>query len=39
MQAYLPYGEAGLLVQEIRPELATGLLAMRYAPSRYSEFV
>jgi predicted amidohydrolase len=35
LQAHLPYGEEGLLVQEIKPELATGLLAMRYAPERY----
>lgn len=36
-QAYLPYGEEGLLVQAIRPEEATGLLAARYAPERYQE--
>ena len=35
LQAHLPYGEEGLLVQEIKPALATGLLAMRYAPDRY----
>lgn len=35
LQAHLPYGEEGLLVQEIKPEMATGLLAMRYAPERY----
>ena len=35
LQAHLPYGAEGLLVQEIKPELATGLLAMRYAPERY----
>jgi predicted amidohydrolase len=34
-QAYLPYGEAGVLVQAIDVEQATGLLAMRYAPERY----
>jgi len=37
-QAYLPYGEEGVLVQEIRIEEATGLLAARYAPERYREF-
>ena len=36
-QAYLPYGEEGLLVQEIRPEDASGILASRYAPDRYQE--
>jgi len=36
-QAYLPYGEEGLLVQKIDPEAATGLLARRYAPDRYQE--
>ena len=35
LQAHLPYAEAGLLVQEIDPALATGLLAKRYAPERY----
>jgi len=34
-QAYLPYGQAGVLVQDIIVEEATGLLAMRYAPDRY----
>jgi predicted amidohydrolase len=38
-QAYLPYGEEGVLVQEIDVEEATGLLARRYAPERYQEFV
>ena len=33
-EAWLP---GGLLVQEIRPEEATGLLAARYAPDRYRE--
>jgi predicted amidohydrolase len=37
-QAYLPYGEEGVLVQEIKVEQATGLLARRYAPERYQEF-
>lgn len=37
-QAYLPYGEEGVLLQEIRPEEATGLLAGRYAPDRYGEW-
>ncbi|HEX8693858.1 MAG TPA: carbon-nitrogen hydrolase family protein [Longimicrobium sp.] len=35
--AYLPYGEEGVLVQEIDVEAATGLLAARYAPERYRE--
>jgi len=34
-QAYLPYGEEGVLVQSIDAELATGMLASRYAPYRY----
>ncbi len=37
-QAYLPYGQEGILVQTINPEEATGLLATRYAPERYREF-
>jgi predicted amidohydrolase len=37
-QAYLPYGQEGLLVQTINIEEATGLLAARYAPDRYQEF-
>jgi predicted amidohydrolase len=37
-QAYLPYGEEGVLVQAIDAEEATGLLAARYAPERYEEF-
>jgi len=36
-QAYLPYGQEGVLVQEINVEEATGLLASRYAPERYRE--
>jgi N-carbamoylputrescine amidase len=36
-QAYLPYGQEGLLVQAIDVEKATGLLASRYAPERYQE--
>jgi predicted amidohydrolase len=36
-QAYLPYGQEGVLVQTINPEEATGLLARRYAPERYRE--
>ncbi len=35
-QAFLPYGEEGVLVQSIDTELATGLLPSRYAPDRYS---
>jgi hypothetical protein len=37
-QAYLPYGQDGVLVQAINVEEATGLLATRYAPERYQEF-
>jgi predicted amidohydrolase len=37
-QAYLPYGQEGVLVQAIHVEEATGLLAARYAPERYQEF-
>jgi predicted amidohydrolase len=37
-QAYLPYGQEGVLVQDIQVEEATGLLATRYAPERYQEF-
>ncbi|HEX6912896.1 MAG TPA: carbon-nitrogen hydrolase family protein [Longimicrobium sp.] len=36
-QAYLPYGEEGVLVQRIDLDAATGLLARRYAPERYQE--
>ena len=36
-QAYLPYGQEGVLVQTIDVEEATGLLAARYAPERYQE--
>jgi predicted amidohydrolase len=36
-QAYLPYGQEGVLVQAIDVEEATGLLATRYAPERYGE--
>jgi predicted amidohydrolase len=37
-QAYLPYGQEGLLVQATDLEQATGLLAARYAPERHQEF-
>jgi len=37
-QAYLPYGQEGVLVQAIKVEEATGLLAARYAPERHQEF-
>jgi predicted amidohydrolase len=37
-QAHLPYGQEGLLVEEINLAEATGLLATRYAPQRYQEF-
>jgi predicted amidohydrolase len=36
-RAYLPYGQEGVLVQDINVEEATGLLAARYAPERYRE--
>src|SRR5207244_2582404 len=36
-QAFLPYGQEGVLVQEIDLDEATGLLATRYAPDRYQE--
>ena len=36
-QAQLPYGKAGVLVQEINIDAATGLLASRYAPERYPQ--
>ncbi len=36
-QAYLPYGQEGVLVQTVKAEEATGLLARRYAPERYRE--
>src|SRR5262245_50308967 len=36
-QAYLPYGQSGVLVQKINIEEATGVLAARYAPERYQE--
>ena len=36
-QAYLPYGQEGLLVESIDLARATGLLAARYAPERYHE--
>jgi predicted amidohydrolase len=36
-QAYLPYGEEGVLVQAIKVEEATGLLAGRYAPERHRD--
>lgn len=33
--AHQPYGQPGLLVQQLELELATGLTARRYAPDRY----
>jgi predicted amidohydrolase len=36
-QAYLPYGQEGVLVQTIKTDEATGLLATRYAPERLRE--
>ena len=38
-QAYLPYGQEGVLVQAIKVEEATGLLANRFAPERYQEIM
>lgn len=35
--AHHPYGQEGLLVADIDPAAATGLLASRYAPERYRE--
>jgi predicted amidohydrolase len=37
VQAHLPYGEEGVLVERIDVDAATGLLAARYAPGRYQE--
>jgi len=37
-QAYLPYGQEGVLVQAIQIEKATGLIATRYVSERYQEF-
>lgn len=39
LAAHLPYGEEGVLVHEIDPAAATGLLASRYAAERYVEAV
>ena len=36
-QAYLPYGQEGVLIQTIDPQKATGLIALRFAPDRYLE--
>jgi predicted amidohydrolase len=38
-QAYLGYGREGVLLQEINRESATGLLASRFDPDRYHDFV
>jgi apolipoprotein N-acyltransferase len=35
--AFLPYGTEGVLVHEIDPAAATGILASRFAPDRYRE--
>ena len=37
-RAHLPYGQEGVLVQEVKVDEATGLLARRYAPERYQQF-
>jgi predicted amidohydrolase len=36
-QAFLPYGQEGVLVQEINLELATGIYASRFRPDCYRE--
>lgn len=36
-QAYLPYGQEGILVRDLKIEDATGLLATRCAPERYCD--
>jgi predicted amidohydrolase len=36
-QAFLPYGQEGVLVQALDLDAATGLLATRYAPDRYRD--
>jgi N-carbamoylputrescine amidase len=36
-QAHLPYGQEGVLVQTLKLEEATGILARRYAPDRYRD--
>jgi predicted amidohydrolase len=38
-QAYLPYGQEGVLVQTVNVKDATGLIATRFAPDRYQEVV
>ena len=38
-QAYLPYGQEGVLVQTIDIEQATGLIASRFAPDRYQGLI
>lgn len=38
-QAFLPYGEEGVLIQKLDLERATGLIAHRLAPERYQERV
>lgn len=37
-EAYLPYGEDGVLIHDVDVSSATGLLASRYAPTRYREY-
>jgi hypothetical protein len=34
---YFPYGEAGLLVYDVDPDAATGLIASRYDAGLYPE--
>jgi predicted amidohydrolase len=36
-RAFLPYGEEGVLVVDVDPDEATGLLARRWAPERHRE--
>ena len=38
-EGFLPYGQDGVLVQNIDVSLATGLLASRYAPERYHDSI
>ena len=38
-QAHLPYGQEGVLIADLDLEQATGMIAKRFAPSRYVEGV
>jgi predicted amidohydrolase len=37
--AYLPYGQEGVLIEEIDLDKATGLIAKRFAPERYLDSI